>query len=1108
MCLAVVDRVGVARWGLPVVVVLLAVLAAFPALAHAAPLSWSGSVSLDRAGSQSLTGVACPLTTQCTAVDAVGQVVTFNPTAPGTPKPTTIDVGQSLNGVACPSATQCTAVDGTGRQLTFNPTNPGTPTPVIISSGSNLRAVACPSANLCVAVDSVGKEVTFNPTSTAASTVTTIDSGQSLNAVACTSVSQCVAVDARGYAVTFDPATPGNAVALPVDSGNRLSGVACPSADQCTAVEGGQGRQVTFNPNARVPTTPTTVAPGGLYAVACPSTTRCTAVDYQHQTTFNPTNPGTPTPTIVAPNAGAVTAVACPSATQCTGVTSTGRQVTFDPTNPGTPTPRLIDGGPRLNAVTCPSASQCTAVDDGGRQVTFNPNAPGTPAPTAIDTGSSGDALFLSAVACPSTTQCTAVDKVGRQMTFNPNAPPGTPEPKVIGANRRLNGVACPLTIQCTAVDEYGLQLTFDPTDGTLLKCSSVSSSFLNAVACPSATQCTAVDTSGRQATFDPTTPGPAAPVTIASGQSLNGVACPSATQCTAVDGIGRQVTFNPTPPAGTPAPTPVTVDSGQRLNAVACPSVSLCVAVDGAGRVVEGDPRAGSWTLTALVGANQLFGVACRSAVQCVAVDRVGNGFVGRGAVPVNTALPSISGTATQGQTLTEAPGTWSNDPESYSYQWQRCTSAGASCTAIAGATAQTYTLTAEDVGSTIRVQETASNGAGPGVPATSAQTAVVAAPAAGAPVSSAPPSISGQAMQGRTLTESHGTWSKDPTGYGYQWQRCNSAGASCTAIAGATGQTYTLTGDDVGSTIRVQETASNAAGPGFPATSAQTAVALAAGVPESSSPPSISGTTTQGQTLTESHGTWSNSPTGYAYQWQRCNTAGASCTAIAGAAGQTYTLTGEDVGSTIRLQETARNAAGPGAPATSDQTAVVAGAGSGYGNGSGSGGQAVTQAPGPPFNANTIAGPDIVAPAVMAYTLTSNRFVVGGYTPIVANAAAGNPKPRAKRPRTGTTFAYTLSEAATVRIAIARKSTGRRNAKGCVAPSAKLRKAKKCIRLTVQGTLTRTSRQGANTVAFSGRIGSKALNPGRYQATLTATDAAKNTSKPKTIFFTIVRR
>ena len=95
----------------------------------------------------------------------------------------------------------------------------------------------------------------------------------------------------------------------------------------------------------------------------------------------------------------------------------------------------------------------------------------------------------------------------------------------------------------------------------------------------------------------------------------------------------------------------------------------------------------------------------------------------------PVNTSPPTISGLAKQGQTLLKAHGGWGNDPTSYSSQWQDCDSSGNSCAAIAGASAPTYTLTASDVGHTIRVAESASNAAGTGGPVSSAQTAVVLA-------------------------------------------------------------------------------------------------------------------------------------------------------------------------------------------------------------------------------------------------------------------------------------------------------------------------------------------------------------------------------------------
>jgi len=100
----------------------------------------------------------------------------------------------------------------------------------------------------------------------------------------------------------------------------------------------------------------------------------------------------------------------------------------------------------------------------------------------------------------------------------------------------------------------------------------------------------------------------------------------------------------------------------------------------------------------------------------------------------PLDTAVPSVSGTPSQGQTLTESHGVWTNNPTGYTYQWEDCDPSGQSCSPISGATGQTYTLTAADVGDTIRVQEVASNAGGAGQPAQSAPTAVVA-PAPPAP-------------------------------------------------------------------------------------------------------------------------------------------------------------------------------------------------------------------------------------------------------------------------------------------------------------------------------------------------------------------------------------
>lgn len=98
--------------------------------------------------------------------------------------------------------------------------------------------------------------------------------------------------------------------------------------------------------------------------------------------------------------------------------------------------------------------------------------------------------------------------------------------------------------------------------------------------------------------------------------------------------------------------------------------------------------------------------------------------------------------------------------------------------------------------------------------------------ATAALAPVSSVPPAIAGTAQQGQTLSADTGTWTNAPTTYGYQWQHCDASGANCTDIAGATTATYAVTAADVGTTLRVNVTATNSVGASQPASSAVTAV------------------------------------------------------------------------------------------------------------------------------------------------------------------------------------------------------------------------------------------------------------------------------------------
>jgi hypothetical protein len=82
--------------------------------------------------------------------------------------------------------------------------------------------------------------------------------------------------------------------------------------------------------------------------------------------------------------------------------------------------------------------------------------------------------------------------------------------------------------------------------------------------------------------------------------------------------------------------------------------------------------------------------------------------------APPVNLSLPTITGTAKVGQTLTASPGTWSGSPTAYFYYWRRCNKNGQACATVPGQNLAKYILTSADVGYTIRLAIFAQNAAG----------------------------------------------------------------------------------------------------------------------------------------------------------------------------------------------------------------------------------------------------------------------------------------------------------------------------------------------------------------------------------------------------------
>ena len=135
------------------------------------------------------------------------------------------------------------------------------------------------------------------------------------------------------------------------------------------------------------------------------------------------------------------------------------------------------------------------------------------------------------------------------------------------------------------------------------------------------------------------------------------------------------------------------------------------------------------------------------------------------------------------------------------------------------------------------------------------------------------------------------------------------------------------------------------------------------------------------------------------------------------------------------------------------------------------------------------------VTCAVVAAARVVSPAFRVGS-TPTATSARAVP---------NGTTFVYRLSAAARVQIRILRIRAGRLRGRRCVTRGAP-RSARACLAATRVGTLRRRGHRGTNRTRFSGRIGTRALAPGHYQAEIIALDARGRSRPPALIDFDVV--
>ena len=165
----------------------------------------------------------------------------------------------------------------------------------------------------------------------------------------------------------------------------------------------------------------------------------------------------------------------------------------------------------------------------------------------------------------------------------------------------------------------------------------------------------------------------------------------------------------------------------------------------------------------------------------------------------------------------------------------------------------------------------------------------------------------IAGALLSGQTLTASTGTWSITGT-FTYQWQSSSDA-ATWSNIANATESTFVLTASEASQFIRVQVTNSISSG-----TISGTAFSVAnvkIGAPYNTALPTISGASRIGWAHTVTTGTWGNTPTSFAYQWQS-STNGVSWINIGSSSTSTYIPTFDISNSKIRVIVSAINGTG----------------------------------------------------------------------------------------------------------------------------------------------------------------------------------------------------
>jgi hypothetical protein len=500
--------------------------------------------------------------------------------------------------------------------------------------------------------------------------------------------------------------------------------------------------------------------------------------------------------------------------------------------------PAAFDFGRTPSAVSCASESLCVAVDNKGHAFSTSDPTSSNPfwSEAEIDHGEA-----LTAVSCAPSGLCVAVDGHGHAFA-SPDPGSGAWSATTIpNGGTALTGVSCPTASLCVAVDKAGDVLTSTSPGSGPWQVASIDSEhpLLTAVSCSSQTLCVAVDSAGDVLSSVNPTGGAAAwhPQRVDSGELL-GVSCSAAGACVAVDGAGdARASADPTALAATWSLTPI---DGERLTAVSCASSGLCVAVDGRGEALASDDPAApipAWSASSADSA-PLAGVSCLPGGLCMAVDTAGRSLAARVPAPGATTLTPTEVTGASA-TLAGAVNPEDAVLGACTFEYGTGGAGGAynqslPCSVLPAATGGVQDVSAQltelspNTAYHYRIRASSPQGAGIG-----ADEAFTTATSSQVPLVHPNPSITGTPASGQTLTCHPGLPAGASAQLTYAWLR------DLIPIAGATGSSYGVKGQDTGHHLQCQVTATDGGG-SFTAKSAFVTIPVG-GVPASAGETSV---------------------------------------------------------------------------------------------------------------------------------------------------------------------------------------------------------------------------------------------------------------------------